>query len=94
MDNRFVIYHLQQQQPAKPTCEYLEKRPVLYFSSTGEYAVYCTDLFCRLLDQLCKEVGSLVSFDSRNYSQSIKNVQLIRYNFTAEEYVSQLMVKT
>lgn len=56
--------------------------------------MYCTDLFCRLLDQLCKEVGSLVSFDSRNYSQSIKNVQLIRYNFTAEEYVSQLMVKT
>jgi len=88
------MYKIEQaSQPAALTCEYVETEPVLYFGTTGPHAIYCTDLFCRLVDQNCAAVSEPVSFNTQ-MQQPIKNVQLIRYNLTEGAYISQLMVST
>lgn len=89
--NHFVVYHIELMQPVAPTCIHEETDPVLYFGVTGDYIALCTDKLCKLVDQYCTLAGNTLSFSNK---ELINDIQLVRYNITTDQFISQLFIRT
>lgn len=69
----------------------------MHISMTDRFTVYCAAKFCKLMDSDCVVVGEHELQRAATlsiYEKRISNIQLIRYNITADEYISQLIIQT